>query len=423
MLMILLLGSIIINMVYYRNIKDAEEKINHVNTIIASNVESNMRQSIMYIQELIDTGSPQALQNLERTVGTLTLAFNHWVDLNQTRRNPNERMQRSLSSIEGLRNIINHHLSNQYTINENQLLEADIQMLENVNEQLKRLLLVYHNIEDRLLELKNPIASDGGLIQISDNLEEITRLYRHSKLPNKHPKYITYEEAIVEVEKKIPFLKDFSIKEEKPQVIIRDGIHYYEVNYFEDKEEAYYVWADATDGNIRNFELRKNIYNGKMLSQNEAIAIARNFTNKFYRGDMKEEMFYMEDKDGGDAIYSFRFTPIKEDVGIVSDASIINVSTSSGEVLKYTNDFTDTRIMPQEEVFSPEELQERHKEEFGMLEYQDLAVVRSFYTRYQPRLTYRFKTMHNQQETMIFIDVTTGMPVYQLYYVHYPIFN
>ncbi|SNS83902.1 hypothetical protein SAMN05446037_102348 [Anaerovirgula multivorans] len=422
-LVVLLMISIGFNLINYKSLLESQEKIERVNNIIASNVESNIRQSIMYSQELIDTSSPESLHNLERSIGNLTLAFNHWVDLNQSTRNPNERMQRALSSVEMMRNTIGHHLVNQYKTNSNQLMVYDIEMLENVNQQLKRLLLIYHNIEDRLLELKNPVTSDGGLGQIATSIEESSRLYRHSKLPNKHPEYIEYSEAEASAYEKFSFLKDFNIKEEKQQVVIKDGVHYYEFNFFDDQEEAYTVWMDATDGKVKNYEFKRNSTNGKSISQSDAIVIARDFVQRFYSGNMEEEMFYIEQTEQSGPIYSVRFTPIIEDVKIVSDAHIVNVETSSGEILKYTNDFTNTELLKQESNITIEEGIERHKEEYGNMDYNGLAIVRSFYTRYQPKLTYSFRTVQNQQQTMVFIDVDTGMPVYQLYYVYHPIFN
>lgn len=418
-LVVLLIISIGLNLINYKNLLESQEKIRRVNTIIASNVESNIRQSIMYSQELMETNSSGSLQDLEQSIGNLTLAFTQWVDLNQSTKNPNDRMQRGLASIEMMRNTINHHLVNQYRTNGGQLTEYDIEMLDNVNQHLKRLLLVYHNIEDRLLELKNPIASDGGLGQIANSIEETSRLYRHSKLPNKHPNYIEYSEAEANAYKKLPFVKEYKIKEEKQQVFIRDGIHYYEFNFFDGQEEIYTVWIDATDGIIRNYELKKIDTNGKNISQNEAITIAREFIQRFYQGSMKEEMFYIEATEKSGPIYSFRFTPLIGDVKIVSDAYVVNVATDSGKILKYTNDFTDTKLLEQEIATTVEEIIERHKEEYGTMEYNGLSVVRSFYTRYQPKLAYSFRIQQNQQQTMVFIDVNTGMPIYQMYYVYH----
>lgn len=422
-LVILLTISIGLNLVNYKYLLESQEKIKRVNTIVASNVESGIRQSMMYMQELIDTEAPESLQGLERSLGNLALAFNHWVDLNQSSKKPNEKMQKTLSSIEMMRNTITHSLSNQYKRMGNQLTDYDIEMLKSTNQQLNKLLLVYHNIEDRLFQLKDPLASDGGLGQIANNIEEINRLYRHSKIPNKHPQYIEYHDGEAAALEVFPFLEDYKIKEEKEKVMLKDGVHYYEYQYYDGQDPIYTVWIDATDGKVRNFELKRIPKNKKDISQNEAINIARNFVHKFYNGQLKEEMFYIEGTEKTAEVYSFRFTPIIGDIQIVSDAYIVNIAASSGEVLKYTNDFTGT-VLPDRKTYSPvEEIIEKYKEEYGEMKYNGLAIVRSFYTHYQPRLVHSFRIIQNKEENMVFFDVETGTQVYQLYYVYHPIFN
>jgi uncharacterized membrane protein YkoI len=298
----------------------------------------------------------------------------------------------------------------------------DIEMLESMKEQLKRLSLAYHNIEDHLAESKNSGPNDGGLIQIANNIEEISRLYRHSQLPNKHPKYISYEEAVTLAESTIPFLKDVLLKQENQQVVIRDGIHYYQLSYYDDDDEAYLIGIDAINGNVRNYEAKQNISQEKNLSTKDALNIAKNFLNRLYKGEMKEEVFYMESSDKKDAVYSFRFTPIRDEVQITSDAYVINIAANSGKILKCTNDFTDTKLGDYKQAITEEEVQETYRESFGDMEYNGLAIIRSFYTRYQPKLTYSYRTIQNQQQVMMFIDVTTGMPVYEMYYIYQPIF-
>ncbi|AKL93868.1 propeptide, PepSY and peptidase M4 [Clostridium aceticum] len=420
-LVTLLIGSIGVNLIYYRDLKNANEKIGQVNTVTASNVESNIRQSIMYMQELIEEQSPEALQNLETSVITLAFAFNHWVDLNQSNKIPNERMQKALGSIEALRNTISHHLDRQYKTNENQLMKYDIDMLEAMQDQLKRLSLAYHSIEDRLVELKNPVANDGGLIQIANSIEEISKLYRHSQLPNKHPKYISYGEVVLFAEDKMPFLKNLELRDDDQQVFIRDGVHYYQLSYYEGEEEVYLIWMDAIHGNIRNFETKQNASEGKDLVVKEALDIARKFLTMFYKEEVKEEVFYIESQEKEDAVYSFRFTPLRNGMQIVSDAYIVNISADSGKILKFTNDFTNTRIEDDKETITEEEVQEKFRKDFGDMQYNGLAIVRSFYTRYQPKLTHSYRIEQNQQPVMVFIDIDTGMLVHKMYYIYHPV--
>lgn len=418
----MLIGSIATNIFYYAHFREANDRAARVNTIIASNVERNVRQSVRHIQELVETESQESMRNLEQSMTSLVLSFNHWVDLNQSERRPNERMNRGLNSIEMLKNTISHHLNNQYRKNGEQLTKYDVEMLENVSQQLNRLLLTHHNIEDRVQDLKDPFTSDAGLVQIAENLDEITRLYRHSQKPNSHPDYIVYEEAVLMAEK---FFRDelqhLSIRDEAFTLNMRDGVHYYELNYYNEDENLYTIWVDAIDGNIRNFEMKKDIVENAEIGEAKAIDIARNFVKQFYKGELKEEIFYLEQNGSAAGVYSFRFTPIRDKVEIVSDALTVNLAANSGEILKFTNDFIHTKVVYHKKANTIEEIEEKYSEEFGEMHYDGEAIVRSFFTRYKPRLTYAYRTMQNQQEVKVFIDVTTGVPVYQLYYIYQPI--
>lgn len=421
---IILVGLLVIstslNMILYKKLRETNKDIGEVNKIIASNVESNIRQSIMYIQELLEEDNLENLQNLGTSVDTLTMTFNHWVDLNQSDKKPNERMTQALSSVEMLRNTLSHHLVNQYKVNDNSLTRYDVEMLEASNEQLKRLLLVYHNIENRLDELNNPDNSDGGLIQIASNIEEISRLYRHSRIPNQHLQYMDYHEAVKEAEKKIPNLKNLQIKEEKEKVFIKEGVHYYEINYFDNDKESYLVWVDATDGSVRNFEFKEDI-DGKPISQREAMTIAKDFIKDFYHGEMNIEMFYIDETKNNDALYSFKFIPVNQEVTMISDAYIINVSANSGKVIKYTNDFTNTPLIKDKMLYTPEEIHEKYKEEFADMDYRGLMLVRSFCTRYKPKLAYGYSIIVEGESKMIFIDGITGMIIYETYHLYHSI--
>ncbi len=75
------------------------------------------------------------------------------------------------------------------------LSEYDREMLVKMNEQMERFLVIYHNIEGRLNELIDPENSDGGLGQVSEQIQEIALLYRHSVIPNEHPEYLTLDEC------------------------------------------------------------------------------------------------------------------------------------------------------------------------------------------------------------------------------------
>ncbi|NLM04697.1 MAG: hypothetical protein GX214_06730 [Clostridiales bacterium] len=420
-LVVLLAISIGLNVNFYEKTRVINEKLNTVNKIIASNVESNIRHIIMYIDEFIEGDSLETLQNLGNAVDTLNMTFNYWVDLNQSEKEPNEKMQQASSSIETLRNTIGHHLLNQYKLNDNKLMSYDIEMLKAYSEQLKKLLMVYHNIEDRLSELKNPEADDGGLSQVASSMEEIGRLYRHSKIPNQHPTYMAYTKALSKVAEKIPEVVNLAIKEENNNVYIKEGVHYYELNYYDEDEEVYKIWIDAIDGHIRNLEYKRDL-EGRPISQIEAIDKAKDFLRTFYQGEIKKEMFYTEDMDADDVIYSFKFIPINDDIQIICDTHTIDISSSTGEVIKYTNNFNDTRVMIKDMAYTPEDIMEEYGEEYKNMEYRGQMIVRSFYTRFQPKLAYAFGILKDEQPMLIFIDGDTGIPIYETYYLYHTIF-
>ena len=379
----------------------------------------------MYIEELIKENNPESLAKLERSMANLTTAFGRWVDLNQSPKEPNEIMLMGLSSIETMRNTISHHLTNQYGANDNKLMRHDVEMLESSAQQLNKLLLIYHNIEGRLLKKKDLTTHENGLGQIANSIEETHRLYRHSKIPNKHPEYMGYEEAVTMALEKMPFLNEFFLGEGDQEIMIKDGVHYYELDFMDenDADPSYTLLIDATNGQMRGFELKKSASDGKKISQKEAIDIARDWVKGFYQGEMKEEMFYIKEIEDFSDIYAFRFTPIIDDIQIVSDAYIVNIASTSGEILKFINDFRGTEPPRFRTGMEIEEIQEKYQEEFGKMDYNGLAVVRSFYTQYQPKLAYSFKILKESQEKVIFIDRNTGAKLYQLYHVYHPIFD
>lgn len=421
-LVLLLTVSIVFNLINYINLMEAREKIQRANTIVSADVERGIRQSKLYIEELIEEENSQALDRLTKAVGNLAMDFGHWVELNKPSRKPSLTMDSGLASVEMIRNTISHHLANQFATNDDRLTKFDIEMLESTSEQLSKLLLIYHNIEERFLGASPSEDNENGLQQFSNSIEEIHKLYRHSKMPNQHPEYIDKAEALAIALEAMPFLKEYQ-SEEEDGVMIREGVHYYEFHFLKDKEELYTAWVDATDGEIRNFELLQTAENGDSIPQNEAISIARDFAKKLYRAQMDEEMFYVEDREDSPNIYSFRFIPKIDGVRLMCDAFTINIAASTGEIIKYTKDFSNTKFHQQEPALMVEDVQELYMEEFDNMDYNGLSIIRSFHTHYRPKLTYSFRIIQEGQENMVFIDVNSGTNLQQSYYAYHPIFD
>ncbi len=421
-LIVIILVSLIFNGIFYVRLRDANEKIQETNQLISLQVEKGIRQSIGYMTELNDNQSQSSMQNLQRTLQDLSVAFKHWLDLNQTELRPNPPMERGLTGIEALRNAVIHHLNNQYLIHDNQLSEYDQLFLERANEGLGHLLKVYNNIKDHIPDLRDSDANDGGLIQVAANFEELTRLYRHSLTPNQHPGYITLEEAVKAAEKSYPILKSYGLLAENGAPQIRDGVHYYQLSYYRGKNLAYVIWIDAIDGSLRSYEVKNPIPANKQITQAEAVEIAQSYVANHYEGKLITEMFKMKVEEAdNDTIYAFRLTPIINDIQIISDAYGVNVSSRGGEILKYTNDFDGTAIPSYERKYTEEAIKERYNSEYSNLEYNGISLVRSFQTYYRPRVAYRYTTVQNEQQMLVFFDTETGRPIYQLYYIYQPL--
>lgn len=419
---VVIIASLLLNGIFYVRLRDANLKIEETNQLISLQVEKGIRQSMGYMTELKADQGQVSLQNLQRTLQDLSVAFKHWLDLNQSELRPNEPMERGLAGIEALRNAIIHHLNNQYIIHDNQLSEYDQVFLERSYEGLSHLLNVYNNIKDQIPKLRNDNEYDGGLIQVAANFEELARLYRHSLTPNQHPQYITRQEAVKAAEAAFPELKRYQLSAEGTNPSLRDGVHYYQLNYYHGRDLAYTLWIDAIDGCLRNYEKKLKSPSREEISQEEAIKIAKDYVSKYHEGELITEMFKMkaEDQDFG-TIYAFRFTPVIENIQIISDAHMVNVSSIGGEILKYANDFRNTLVPDYEVVFTEEEIRERYLPEFSNLEFGGISVVRSFQTYYRPRVAHRYTTVQNEQQMLVFFDTETGRQIYQLYYIYQPL--
>ena len=166
----------------------------------------------------MDIGGKDELTNLQRSVHQLATMFNNWMDINNMANDPNEPMKRGLSGLESLRNTLVHHLNNNYSSHSEELTEYDQELLAKIYESLDRLLSIYHNIEGRLGEIKKADKSDGGLSQWANHMEEISRLYRHSRTPNQHPRYLEADTVLARVKEKFPELNDFAGTDRKSVV-------------------------------------------------------------------------------------------------------------------------------------------------------------------------------------------------------------
>ncbi len=416
----LLILSLCINIALYYKLTDVSGKLDSVNTLISSNVERNIRQSMQYSKEFKETGSPDSLKNLQRTIQELSVTYQHWVDLNQRDSNPNPQMTKSLSAIEALRNAFIHHLDVQFQANGRVLEEYDIEFLDKAYEGLDRLLMIYLSLDGSIAKLRNA-NRDYGLVQVAGNIEETTRLYRHSITPNRHPNYIAFEDAVKAAVDAYPRLPDLELNNEKTAINIKDGIHYYELEYTEDKEVVRLLWIDAINGNIRSCELKKNTGAKDNVGKVEAFEIARTYLEDFYNGEYISEYCKIEDSEKKNATYSFKFTPVIEGIPFAADAFTINIDEATGTIRKYSNEVINLQLPKTEVVIAPEEIQEANLEAVGNMEYLGLAAVRSFATRYMPTAAHSFKSIQKDQQMILYYDIATGIKIHQIINVYEPI--
>lgn len=418
-LIVVLVVSIYFNMSLSEKLHISNSKIEEINDSTALLVERNIRQSIANTSELIDTKSKESLFALQRSIGDLTASFSQWYSLNQTEEMPNLAMQKGLNGIEAIRNTVIHHLNRQYVTNEEQLLKEDIEMLEKLHESLNRLLLVYHNIEDRIKDLKDPINSDGGLVQVGSNLEEISRLYRHSSISNRHGEYISIENAIRRAEEQLRFLTEYEVKKEA-ELVIREGVHAYSLDYSEGDYERYQVYVDALNGSIRSFEYKGEMVGDKNYTSSEILEIARELLTSFYNGKYSEEMLHIKNEEDSLSLYSYRFIPVVEEYKILSDAYVINICSQTGKIVRYINEFnnSDKDIYSHTQNISKDLIINKHSEDIGELVYEGLVVVRSFRTRFKPTLAHSFMIEQSDQQLILYYDIKTGRLVHEMYRIY-----
>lgn len=420
-LIFLLILSVTLNFVFYFRLTDLNDKLGNTNKLIAANVETNIRQSMRYSKELKDTNAPDSLKNLQRTVQELTVTFKHWVDLNQADSFPNQQMAMSLSGIEALRNTLIHHLDIQYQSNNKTLQDFDIELLDKAYENLDRLLMIYLNLEGSVTKLRHA-NKDYGLAQVANNIEEITRLYRHSSLPNKHPDYITYEEAVNISSQLFPDLSGLELQTDKTAPSLKDGIHYYELKYLKDKELISVVWIDAINGGLRNYELKAAFNTRQYIQRDDAFFKAKESLRSLYGAEVISEFYKIAPaEEKKNSVYSFRFIPTINSIPFTTDAITINIDEATGEIIKISNDSNIIQMPEYSIAVTPKEIEAVNYDVLGEMEYKGLAVVRSFQTRYKPTVSHSFITKQNNQEMLIYFDVASGVKIHQLVNVYEPI--
>ncbi|HZX21172.1 MAG TPA: hypothetical protein VFF25_02155 [Clostridia bacterium] len=413
--------SLSANLFFVVRLRILKQRVLSSNTVTSTKLESAIRDTMYSIKELAKADTEGAMNDLQLSVQQLALIFNNWIDLNQSEKNPKEPLTKGLGALETLRNTVIYHLGNRYNNNNKQLMSYDMVFLDKVYEKLDRLLVIYNSIERRIDKIKSTDDKDnGGLCQWAANMDEVSRLYRHSRIPNEHPEYIQLGPALTKVGKIFPILESFrGSKKAEEAVQIRDGVHYYEIDYYYGDELSYLVWIDAIDGSLRLFEDHTGDYNGRTVFKEEALNIAKNFMSELESySKVIDSMSVIFDKDSKNTIYAFQFIPVSEDTAIVSDCVDVNISSKGGNIIKYSSSFSNTEVPDIGLAVALEDLEEEHREQFINMEYDGLSVVRSFFTNYKPVIAYNYKSTEKESTTKLYFDVATGNQIYESYSVY-----
>jgi len=121
--------SLIGNLFLTIQLRSLKNNINSSNLSLSTRVESGVRATMLSIKELKETGTKKKMIDFQRSIQQLVSTYDNWIDLNQTEDNLNEPLIRGLTGLEVLRNIVVHHLNNQYSSRSEQLTEYDIVVL------------------------------------------------------------------------------------------------------------------------------------------------------------------------------------------------------------------------------------------------------------------------------------------------------
>lgn len=415
--------SLSANLFFAIQLRVLGKKVSNSNVVISTRVESAIRDTIHSIKGIKETGAKEEMIDLQRSVQQLALIFNSWVDLNQTEEKPNDALMLGLHGLETLKSTVVHNLNNQYSSHNEKLTDYDIVLLDKVYEQLERFSAVYNNIQGRVQEIKDPDNGDGGLGQWASNIEEVSRLYRHSRIPNEHPTYMPVDSILTRVDKILPELVNFTgSKVVTEDVQIRDGVHYYEISYYAEDDLVYSIWIDAINGFLRQFEDYTTASKDTLVSEDQALNIAKKFMNRFESYEqMIDGVSAVKDENTQDTIYAFQFIPILDDVTMISDTVKVNVSSRGGKVIKYSNNFNGTIVPISEVVVSLEDIEQKHSEQLLDMKYSGMAIVRSFYTHYRPVVTYSYQSTKKEDIRKLYFDIATGNQVYESYSVYEPV--
>ena len=450
MLVVILLISTGLNFYQFGEIRKAESQLTIVNNRVLDNIEQYTRWSIRFIDEiqaLRETGntddfmSETTFKHLQNSLDDMVEYYAYFVDL----RNENAEIEgfctETLESLRSIRNVVNHSLYEKFEMNEYQFTMNDYVFLQDLEEVLQRFLTNIYQIgeaNENQLVIEIPGEQRENLQQISMNLTELGSRYRHSIL-SKNPDDLLGEE---EANSRLMELARNWLEEEALEDVEIEGVHYRNgISHYSLETDELLLWMDAKSGTLRYLEYVQEDpeLSGTEIPRQEALKIAKDFYRDFHGNtfdELVQEAFTYKQENNGEMIHAFRFTPMGSNLRLSSDAFEINVGAGTGDVVRFRNRFYDTSIpldvrgtLTLSEVtngeddvlpMSAESIEEIHQEEFPDLDYQGRAVIRNYYTEFQPRVVKVFFQEIDGQRAALYFDEFTGRELERTYYPYEP---
>ena len=180
------------------------------------------------------------------------------------------------------------------------------------------------------------------------------------------------------------------------------------------------IEIDAINGRIREYQTLQSNPGEVSLTVEEALEMALQHVDM--EGEMKKEVYFQSvNGTTEEPFYAFHFAPMNSDIEIVSDARHIQVSAVDGRLLQFQNSYCSTEVPYTPMVYSRHDLYRQRVENYGMMIYNGLSVVRSFDTRFEPKLAHGFRVKKGGQPTMIYFDVMSGSLIHEVFHIYEPI--
>ena len=454
LLVFIVLVSAGFNFYQFGEIRRAESQLTIVNNRVLDNIEQYSRWSMRFIDEIQglresentdDFMNQTTFSHLQNSLDDTVEYYAYFVDLRNENMKNEGVCTETLESLRSIRNVVNHNLRDKFEMNEHQFTANDYVFLQDLENALEGFISSIYRIaeaNENQLVISIPQTEQEELEEVSRNLTELGSRYRHSILSENPEDLLSEEEA----RDRLVVLARNWLEEESLENMEIEGVQYRNgVSHYALETQELLLWLDAKTGTLRYLEYspEDTEASGGKIQQNEALEIALEFYENFKGESFEEkvqeekvqEVFTYNQEGNGGMVYAFRFTPINNNMRLSSDAFEINVGADNGEVVRFRNRFHETSVPTdaKEKLFmleldnsddindaviplSVENIMEKYQDEFPDLDYQGRAVIRNFYTEFQPRVAKVFFQEIDGQRAALYFDEYTGWELERTYY-------